>query len=335
MNKQYLVRDANEIFGIYKEITHAYTTLLQYIYLTFKNTNDRNSIDTVIESFQILEYDTNVVENIYNVGIDFYLYDINKKIHVCDKISIRDYIAKLNKFTSNNVINNIDTDMIDSKELDIFIPMTEVTETLDLKNRSREKLELEAKLKMLQNIKQQEAEKLEKIKNTKVHDMNIINEKHDRELFVETMKANDAKHLEEKRKKFMVDMNVFMRLEKEIEENKRDSNNIPELFVNEFKIFTTMRENNIFAQSDDNKFAYYMAHYVNDNHTGKFSQMFTQPSITELKKLEFSDTDSIYDDNYSEDSSDSSDDEDLPDTEEHVDINDEIMNMQSIIDDEI
>lgn len=331
MNRQYLVRDINEIFGIHKEIVHAYVTILQYIYLTCKHKNNVDSIDQMIESFQILEYDTNIVENIYNLGIDLYLYDINKKIYVCDNISIRDYIAKINKLMTTNITNNVDTDIIDSKDLDIFIPMTEVTETLSLKTKTREKMELEAKLKMLQNIKKQETDKLEEIKKSNVNTENIINEKKELELFVEQMKNNNNIRLEEKKKKFLVDIDVFMKLEKEINTGKRKPNNIPELFVNEFKIFTLMKENNIFSQSDDDKFAYYCTHSINENNAGKFASMFTQPSLDELKKLEFSDTDSDYDDDYSMSGSDSESSTSSVDN----DVENDIINMQQIIDNEM
>lgn len=326
--KQYLVRDTNEIFGIYSEISHAYTTLLQYVYLTLKNSSKNCSIEKMLESFQIMEFDSNVVENIYNLGNDFYLYDFNKKIYVCDKISIRDYITKMNKIVSEGTMNKIDSEYIDDKDLDIFIPMTEVE---GIENKSREQNELQAKLQMLQNIKKLETDKLDIIKSNAQKDQQIIDKEKDKELYIEQLRSNDRKRMEEKKKKFLVDINVFMRLEKEIESGKRKKDNIPELFINEWKVFLLMRENNIFSQSTDEKFDFYIKHHKQDNDSGNFSSFFSQPSIDELKKLEFSDTDS---DTSTDSDSDTTYDDEY-EKEEDVNIEENLKEMQDAINESI
>lgn len=289
MNKQYIVRDNQEIYGVYNDIAFAYVSILQYIYITIKNT--KCSVETLIESFQIFEYNNNITENIYNIGHDLYLYDINKKIVVCDNISVRDYTTKINNMDTSNDIN--------SKDMDIFLPMTEVTENRN----SRAKTELEGKLKMLQNIKEQEEKKLTELKNQTIEEKNIINDNKNKETFIQTMYDNDIKRKEEKKKKLIADIQVFMTLRKEMDDGTREMDVVPEMFEDDYKIFMEMMEFNILEKSDNEKFEYYYQKKQNDpKFKSEFSKVFDQPNIEELKNLCFSDTESIYDDEYDENS---------------------------------
>lgn len=285
MNKQYIVRDNQEIYGVYNDIAFAYVSVLQYMYITAKNS--KCSIDDLRNSFQIFEYNNNIVENIHNIGIDLYLYDINKKIVVCDNISVRDYTTKINNMTLNE-------EEINDNDMDIFLPMTEVTEN---KN-NRTKAELEGKLKMLQHIKEQEENKLLNLKNQTNEDLNIINDEENRNLFVKRMVANDKERIESMYKKFVEDIKVFWTLRNEMDMGKRKMGDVPDLFEDDYKIFMDMVKNNIFDKNDNEKFDYYRQHKKVTGVAGDFKALFDQANIEQLKQLCFSDTDSMYDDEY-------------------------------------
>lgn len=305
MNKVYLLRDAHEIYGIFTELNYAYNHLLQffhnfYKYYKFLSASECN-IDNMLKTFQIIEYDNNMINNVYCLGADFFLYDTNKKIYTSDKISINDYITKLNKFISEEPLYD--------NNLDIFLPVNEETEfntegdVVSLSVADDEK-ELEAKMKLLSSIKEKEQKKLNELKNsTEINkDIALINNQKAKENFEKNQIRKDKELLDNKRKKFKVDLGVFLTLENEVATGKRDRTDIPPLFVKEHATFTKMKETNNFSNNEEEMFQYFLNNIETEHNSGKYNTLFDAPNLAEIKQYTFSDTDSV-DDEYAEESS--------------------------------
>jgi hypothetical protein len=311
MKKIFILRDTQEIHGIFEDLDHAYNHILQFFYNFYKNskllTMGPCNIDFILKLFQITEYDGNMIENVYNLGSDFYLYDNNKKIYTCDKISVCDYITKLNKYVSEETFF--------TEDLNIFLPVNDETEYNNPVNPKvlQEQKELEARMKMLEKIKQDEVEKLNNLKKLTTEDMHIINTNNSMKSFEKQMDAKDIEMLEAKRKKFLVDIKVFMTIDQEIQDNKRISTDIPPLFVKEFEAFKKMKDESIFGQSEDKMFKYFLDNFKRSDGGGKYTSIFDGPSFEEQKeKAKFCAKTFQYSDSDSDDDSDSdnsSDDE--------------------------
>ena len=127
------------------------------------------------------------------------------------------------------------------------------------------------------------------------------------------MDAKDIEMLEAKRKKFLVDIKVFMTIDQEIQDNKRISTDIPPLFVKEFEAFKKMKDESIFGQSEDKMFKYFLDNFKRSDGGGKYTSIFDGPSFEEQKeKAKFCAKTFQYSDSDSDDDSDSdnsSDDE--------------------------
>jgi len=303
-NSHYLLRDSNEIFGIYTSIDTAYNYLLQFLYNLQRYhkiiTGSSCSIKPIISNFQIIQYEDNTVLNLYNLNSSFNLVDINLKQLNFTKPSIIDFISKLEIGSRLN---------IDSNDLNLFIPIN-FTET-EIKNIvqpcaepeqvsiskvktqsnstpvhvfltsesdsdksssshksnystsevSKELQELQEKIKILDAMKKNEKNSLDKIKE------NIKSK--EEQVFLEKVKTETIKQkLEQKKEyydktkiKFKIDKDIYLKIKKEIENGERHPEKLPELFVEEYKIFSKMElENMLDLESSDDAFKEYIKH---------------------------------------------------------------------------
>ena len=155
MNCHYLLRDSNEIFGIYTSLDNAYCYLLQFIYNCYRYhkilSSEPCNIKMIIKNFQIIKYDNNIIINLYQLDNSFKLIDINSELLTHNNILINDLIYKL--------LSIIDDISIDSNELKLFIPVT-ITETEtekpknEIPNKVQQELkDLEMKIEMLNKKK--------------------------------------------------------------------------------------------------------------------------------------------------------------------------------------
>jgi hypothetical protein len=278
-NSHYLLRDSNEIFGIYTTIEIAYNHLLQFLYNLQRYhkiiTGSTCSIKPIISNFQIIEYEDNSVLNLYNLNSNFNLVDINLKQLNFTKPSIIDFISKLEVGSRLN---------IDTNDLNLFIPInfteTEIKNivqpcaeqtpvqipltTESVKSNSsrsnysaseinKELQELQAKIALLDEMKHNERSSLDKIKE------NIKSK--EEQVFLEKVKTETIKQKIEQKKeyynktktKFKIDKDIYLKIKKEIEDGERHPEKLPELFVEEFKIFSKMESENMLdlEESDD------------------------------------------------------------------------------------
>ena len=78
MQRVFLLRDSREIYGTYYNIDNAYNSLLQFIYTYYKyhtiNSITSCDINHMVRSFQIVEYENNLIHNTYIMENNFCLY---------------------------------------------------------------------------------------------------------------------------------------------------------------------------------------------------------------------------------------------------------------------
>jgi len=276
----YLLRDAKEIYGLYESLDHAYNSLLQFIYTRYKYHNMESisscNIDVMISSFQIIEYHVNLVSNTYSLSADFYLYDSKRKIYTSDKISISDFISKLNGLKSD--------EQYTCDDLKIFLPIDD-TEVRVVNNKESE---LKLKLKMLEEARVAETKKLEAFKSEMEP---LVEQYNKKQTFVDTnirRQKEDEKLRNEKYGKFLVDRNVFEIMEKEMISGSRVLDNVPELFVRSYNAFKKMRANEIFKQTDEEQFEYFLNNIEkSDYFSGNYNIIFDAPNFEELKKTNY------------------------------------------------
>lgn len=264
-NYHYLLRDTNEIFGIYTKLDIAYNYLLQILYTFYryhKMIEKRScNIELIIKNFQIIEYDDNMVINLYNINNDFKLIDIHSNIFNSSTISIIDFISKLENMININDIN------IDSNELNLFIPInfidTDIYKDDEKKNTlpndiNLELIELQTKIDLLAKMKDNEEKSLEKIKdNTKVKEEQVFMEQIKNEKIKQKLEQK-KEYYEKSKNKFKIDKNLYFKIKEEIKNNQREEYNLPELFIEEFQIFTKLEENNMLNRLSDEEFEDYL-----------------------------------------------------------------------------
>ena len=270
-NNHYLLRDSHEIFGIYNTLDIAYNNLLQFIYnfnryykLNCVNEDIGYNLRLIAKNFQIIHYDNNMIINLYNIDNKFKLIDLNSNIINISTISIIDFISKL-----ENICEEIN---IDSNDLKLFIPVN-FTETekknnnrqpIDTKNFTtneinRELKELQAKIELLDEMKENERISLNKMKNE-------IKTKEE-QVFLDKIKSQTIKEkLEQKKEyydkiknKFKIDKDIYFKIKSEINSGDRESKNLPELFIEEYNIFSKLEADNFLdIDSSDNLFQEYL-----------------------------------------------------------------------------
>lgn len=306
----FVLRDSKEIYGVFLNIDTAYNTLLQLIHTHYKYYKVESiatcNIELMVRSFQILEYDFNVINNLYVLKHDFCLYDSKNKLYVSNKISISDYTTKLNMLRSE--------EKYACDDMDIFLPI----EDTDVRPSNNEERELKVKLQLLSEAKEVEEQKLRDLK-VKVKPIASRLIKQVQSLNTETRRLNEDKKLrQEKYQKFLVDKNVFLRMEKEMIDGKRIIDDVPEIFTT-YSTFKLMRQNNIFDLPDNEMFDYFLEHIERNNFfSGNYNSLFDAPDFAELKQMcliDEYDTDSTVSDDVPDDVS-----EDVSDDVSNVDL---------------
>lgn len=290
MNSHYLLRDSNEIFGIYASLDIAYNHLLQFLYNLQRYhkiiTGNICSVKPVLGNFQIIQYEDNSVINLFNINSNFHLVDINLNKLNFTKLSITDFISKLEESTRLN---------LDQNDLNLFIPInfteTEIKnivqppeqnnslnslnspESPELSNSytksvqiipnevNNELRELQAKIALLDAMKNSEKTSLNKIKeNIKSKEEQVFLEKVKTETIKQKLEMK-KEYYEKTKNKFKIDKDIYFKIKKEIEDGERTPDKLPELFIDEFKIFTQMEVDNLLdLESSDDAFREYIKH---------------------------------------------------------------------------
>jgi hypothetical protein len=302
-NYHYLLRDSNEIFGVYSTLDIAYNNLLQFIYNFYRYYKTMGSITcnirSILKNFQIIQYDNNVVINLYNIDSSFKLIDINLNIINSSSISVVDFISKL-----ENISNNINSD-----DLNLFIPInfteTDVFNISENKNIlpneiNRELTELQAKINLLGEMKENEKKSLEKIKKTtKTKEEQVFMEQIKNETIKQKIEQK-KEYYEKTKNKFKIDKNIYFKIKEEINNGERETNNLPQLFIEEFNIFSKLEKDNLLdLDSSDNIFQEYLKYKPEKKQN--FSTLFDNIFNNENWNNHNSDDDDNSDDDNSDD----------------------------------
>lgn len=258
----YLLRDSNEIFGIYGKLDIAYNNLLQFMYnfnRYYKLTNPSKDMEynlrLLVKNFQIIHYDNNMIINIYNVDNTFKLIDINSNDVNMSTVSIIDFISKL-----ENICEEIN---IDSNDLKLFIPVnfteTEVVKKQPTNEIDKELKELKEKIELLDELKENEKKSLNKIKDElKIKEEKVFMEKIKNERLKEKFEQK-KEYYEKMKNKFKIDKELYYRIKSEIKNGSRELKNLPELFIDEYNIFLKLEEENLLdIELSDNLFQEYL-----------------------------------------------------------------------------
>jgi len=328
-NCHYLLRDSNEIFGIYTSLETAYNHLLQFLYNLQRYhkiiTGNSCSIKPVLGNFQIIQYEDNSVVNLFNISTNFKLTDINLQEQTFSKLSIIDFISKLEQASNLN---------IDSNDLNLFIPINfteteikniiqppsvqlnqqirsnfisigNITETessteIQTQNNiifehdiSEELQELQTKIELLDAMKNSEKSSLDKIKeNIKSKEEQVILEKVKTETIKQKLERK-KEYYDKTKNKFKIDKEIYFKLKKEINDGERTPDKLPELFIDEFKIFSQMELDKLLdLESSDDAFKEYIKHKPDKkkNFSTNFDNIFENDNWGNINEKEESDS---------------------------------------------
>lgn len=205
----YIIKDNNDILGVYKKLDDAY----DFIIFINNYLNKKTNVNNIIKSIKIYKYKYNLIKKIYY---------INSKLKLIEQFQKEDTIE-------DNIINNDN----ESSEINIFIPNeTENNEIIDVNID-----DLKEKISLLEKLKQHEICKLQVLKE------DYVNKE---EKYIEDKIKIDNKKLKLKqeqekwdciKKKFEADKDLYYLFKKEIEGDIREKDDIPELFKDIYPIF--------------------------------------------------------------------------------------------------
>jgi hypothetical protein len=201
----YIIKDNNDIIGVYKKLDEAY----DFVIFINNYINKKTNIN-IIKNIKIFKYKNNTIKNIYY---------INSKLKLSE--------------TQENLQNNNDNIDNESSEINIFIPNEkEISEINDVNM-----FELKEKIILLEKIKNNEYDKLQELKK----DFISKEEKYTEDKIKINNKKLKLKQEQEKwdsiKKKFEADKKLYFVFKQEIENNIREVEDIPELFINIYPIF--------------------------------------------------------------------------------------------------
>ncbi len=202
----YIIKDNNDIIGVYKNLDEAY----DFVIFINNFINKKTNINNIIKNIKIYKYKNNTIKNIYY---------INSKLKISE--------------TKENLQNNNDNIDNESSDINIFIPNeTEISEINDVNM-----FELKEKIILFEKLKNNEYEKLQELKK----DFIEKEEKYTEEKIKINNKKLKLKQEQEKwdsiKKKFEADKKLYFVFKQEIENNIREVEDIPELFKNIYPVF--------------------------------------------------------------------------------------------------
>ena len=206
----YIIKDNNDIIGIYTELEDAYQSVIDLNNYITKKIKIKNIFNTI----KIFMYKNNLIKKIFIINnkndlIENYNYNIN---------------ININK-QENEILNN------ESSDINLFIPYNETEhETIHIND-------LNEKINLLEKLKLDEAKKLEELKKN----YNNKEEKYlEDKIKIENKKLKlkqEQERWDSIKKKFEADKKLYYLFKNEIKENTRERKDIPLLFQDIYPIF--------------------------------------------------------------------------------------------------
>jgi hypothetical protein len=208
----YIIKDNNDILGVYKKLDDAY----DFIIFINNYVNKKTNVNNIIKNIKIYKYKYNLIKKIYY---------INSKLKLSETVGE----TTLHKTIQDNIINNDS----ESSEINIFIPNeTEINEIIDVNID-----DLKEKISLFEKLKQHEICKLQDLKE------DYVNKE---EKYIQDKTKIDNKKLKLKqeqekwdsiKKKFEADKKLYYLFKQEIQNDIREKDDIPELFKDIYPIF--------------------------------------------------------------------------------------------------
>ena len=202
----YIIKDNNDILGVYKNLNDAYD------YIIFLNTYLRKKTNyNIINNIKIYKYKNNIIKDIFYIN------------------------SKLKLITYDK--DNVDDDDEELSEINIFIPNeTEINNDNNDVNID----DLKEKINLLEKLKEHEVNKLQDLREDYINK----EEKYIEEKIKIDNKKLKLKQEQEKwdsiKKKFEADKKLYCLFKQEIKDNIREEEDIPELFKDIYPIFEKM-----------------------------------------------------------------------------------------------
>jgi len=270
----FLLFKNNEFITVYNTLD----LILNYLYNQIKTMilcNNTNII-SYINNYYILEYDNGLQLNKFKFdsnNIKFYddnghYYDTNNnylknyRIELLTTLTSVEILSKkINKKNDMDVCLNINVEDLNelnnlTEDINMGCFINNEKQLLENIKKNNKKQINDDKQKKLDEIKQKldlEQQKLELMKIKYDHqEKKYIDEKQNIENFKLKLK-NDHNAMNEFKRKFYSDKNIYFILKQEIIDNKRNKDDIPPLFIREFFIFNLMNEQNLFNNQDELK----------------------------------------------------------------------------------
>lgn len=234
----YIIRDKEEIIGIFDSLEDSYQHVIDLICFSLKY---NNNIKNIIKTLQIIEYKKHLAKDFYYLTNDLILKNSNNNNITFNNIFINN---KINKF-----INNENNDL-NSSEINIFIPMNvEDNNIEDINEIDIEKLK--ENIELLEKLKDNEEKNLEELQDEyKVKEDNYMNDKIKFDSIKLKMKQEQEKW-ESIQKKFDADKKLYFIIKDEINFGQRDINNIPYLFKDAYQILKKLDDENLLNTSNE------------------------------------------------------------------------------------
>jgi len=231
----YVLFDSNEIIGTFDSLLDAFHHYLTTIDIVIKY---NNNIEKIISNMRILEYNNNLIKEIYTIK-NSNLYSSTDKIIIFDQIGIKNLLNKI--FNNQNII--------DESEMKLFIPLADIrTEIINDTKNTPSKLNLNELKEIIKKLEYEKENELKNIDNLK-NDYETKEEKYIEKLMkvqeskLSIMRKKDKQELIQK--KFDADQKLYLIFKTEIETGKRDIDDIPILFKEIYPIFVKIEEENI------------------------------------------------------------------------------------------
>jgi len=230
----YIIKDDNDILGVYKNLDDAYD------FIIFINNYVNKKINVnIIKNIKIYKYKNNLIKNIYYVNSNLKLIEYNNNI---------------NSIKNVEKVENTENADDESSEINIFIPNETEKNDINIDD-------LKEKISLLEKLKHHENCKLQELKEDFVNK----EEKYIEEKIKIDNKKLKLKQEQEKwdsiKKKFEADKKLYYLFKQEIENNIREKDDIPELFKDIYPIFkkidndgylNTIKEINIYVELTNN-----------------------------------------------------------------------------------
>jgi len=291
----YIILDKNDVIGCFDKKIVAISSFIDILIYKYKTIDDLKMSQEItfnkINSCKIVSIlkNSTMIKGVYKFNIkklnfdnlisDEYLLDRSEKINFNYKFNILKNLqdeVKKNKISSESECNNYEESS--ESECNNYEEPSESECNNYEETFSNDKINI--------NVIKANIEKLRKMKNDKEL---ILSKKRHEKLNAERELNNKKEKIDEYRRKFYADKQIYHKISSSI----NDESNIPELFQDQYPIFSTLSKLNILESENAFLFYYKKMNEINKLNilNNKYSNMFNDSALFYTKNKEtFSDS---------------------------------------------